>query len=435
MIRTLRNRIAPLTLLLLATVAATPVAAQAPGDIVSTDTRAWAAERLDTAETAFARGDLENAWRATEEAADAPTRFHGRGLANISARALGDGLYGRIFQLRKRIRTELGRQAEEAGLVYSQPGTRDGSEPWRWDSRDALTWYMGAPDPDAVSRLARSAPADRTLLLRMLGSISANEEGEIEYGVGRVGSGVAIGHEPLWDRYEPLPEELALQRRFEDEVIPAIVGRMQQEAETLLAEEQALYERPMTEMEKQASSGDWEAMAAAVTGVEAEAAPAPEVRIRLWRASDSQKLLREAREWHETLTVRVRVDGEVRMRRAIAVPVLERAKARADEMMAIGDDAGVPLTARAEAYDEAQDYYAIADDRERTDLAYQRRAALQPALDAYQAEREAALDKAREEMKGMAAEMEQSLKDMEKTEEEKKAFKEEADALEDELGF
>lgn len=435
MIHTLRHRIAPIAMLLLAAVTAAPVSAQAPEDIVSADTRAWAAERLDAAESALAAGDLETAWKATEAAADAPTRFHGRGLANVSARALGDALYGRIFQLRKSIRTELGRQAEEAGVVYSQPGTREVSEPWRRESRDALTWYMGAPDPDAVGRLARSAPADRTILLRMLGSISANDDGEIEYGVGRAGSGVAIGHEPLWDRYEPLPEELALQQRFEDEVIPIIVGRIQQEAERLLAEEQALYERPMTEMEKQGASGDWEAMAAAVTGVEAEETPAPEVQIRLWRARDSQKLLREAKEWHETLAVSVRVDGEVRMRRAVAVPVLERAKARADEMMAIGDDTGVPLTARAEAYDDAQDYYAIADDRGRADLAYQRRAALQPALEAYQAKREAAMDKAQEEMKGMAAEMEQSLQDMEKTEEEKKAFKEEADALEDELGF
>lgn len=434
MIHTLRHCIAPLALLLAAVMAA-PVAAQAPDDIVSAETRAWAAERLDAAESAFARGDLETAWKATEAAADAPTRFHGRGLANVSARALGDALYGRIFRLRKSIRTELGRQAEEAGLVYSQPGTREAREPWRWDSRDALTWYMGAPDPDAVRRLARSAPADRTILLRMLGSISANDEGEIEYGVGRVGSGVAIGHEPLWDRYAPLPEELALQQRFEDEVIPAIVGRMQQEAERLMAEERTLYERPMTEMEKQGTSGDWEAMAAAVTGVEAEETAPQEVRIRLWRASDSQKLLREAKEWHETLAIRVRVDGEVRMRRAVAVPVIERATARADEMMAIGDDTSVPLPVRADAYSDAQDYYAIADNQERTDLAYQKQVALEPELEAYRARREEALQEAQEEMKGMAAEMEQSLKDMEKTEEEKKSFKEEADALEDELGF
>jgi len=435
MIHPLGRHTVTLAALLLTASTMQPAAAQSPEDIVSADTRAWAAERLDQAEAALAAAELETAWNATEAAADAPTRFHGRGLANISARALGDPLYARIFRLRKGIRTELGRQAEEAGLVYSQPGWRENDRPWQWDSRDALTWYMGAPDPDAVSRLARSAPADRQILLRMLGSISANDEGDIEYGVGRVGSGVAIGHEPLWDRYEPLPEELALQRRFEEEVIPAIIGRMQQEAEKLLAEEQELYARPMTDMEKQGMSGDWEAMAAAVTGIEAEEKPAPEVQLRLWRARDSQKLLREAKEWHETLTVRVRVDGETRMRRAIAVPVIERARERADEMMAIGDDTDIPLAARAEAYDDAQDYYAIADDRAQTDLAYQRRAALQPALDAYQAEREAALEKAAEEGRNMAAEMEQAVKDMEKSDEEKEAFKEEADALEEELGF
>src|SRR6056297_2815214 len=171
------------------------------------------------------------------------------------------------------------------------------------------------------------------------------------------------------------------------------------------------------------------------SGVEAEEPPDPEVQLRLWRASDSQKLLREAKEWYETLTIRVRVDGETRIRRAVAVPVLEVATKRADEMMAIGDDTSVPLTVRADAYSDAQDYYAIADDQERTDLAYQKQVALEPELDAYRDKREAALKKAAEQGKGMAAEMERAVEDMEKTEEEKEAFKEEADALEDELGF
>jgi len=435
MTHSLRYTTTAMALLLTILITAAAPAAEAADDIVSADTRAWAAEKLDTAEAALQRGDMEAAWKATEAAADAPTDFHGRGLAIVSARALGDELYGRIYQLRNRIRTELGRKAEAEGVVYRRPGRRDERKPWEWENRDALAWYMEAPDPDALIRLARSAPADRQRLLRMFGSISTNDEGEIEYGVGRVGSGVEMGHEPLRDGYEPLPEELEMQRRFEEEVVPTIIGRMQEEADKLMAEEQALYERPMTDRERQATSGDWEAMAAAVAGVEAEATPDPEVQLRLWRSNDSKKLLREAKEWHEALTVRVRVDGETRIRRAVAVPVLEVAGSRADEMMAIGDDTGVPLTARADAYEEAQDYYAIADDRERTDLAYQRRSALQPALEAYQAKREAALDKAQEEMKSLGAQMEQSLKDMEKTEEEKESFKEEADALEDELGF
>lgn len=432
MTHSLRYTTTAMALLLMTATAST---AEAADDIVSADTRAWAAEKLDTAEAALQQGDMETAWKATEAAADAPTEFHGRGLAIVSARALGDELYGRIYQLRKSIRTRLGREAEAQGLVYGQPGAHEHDKPWESDYRDALGWYQGAPDADALIRLARTAPADRQILLRMLGSISANDEGEIEYGVGRVGSGISIGHEPLRGQYVPLPEEVAIQQRFEDEVIPAIIGRMQQEADELMAQEQALYERPMTDMEKQASSGDWESMAAAVTGVEAEEPPDPEVRLRLWRSGDSQKLLREAKEWYETLTVRVRVDGETRIRRAVAVPVLEVATKRADEMLAIGDDASVPLTARADAYRDAQDYYAIADDRERADLAYQKQVALQPELDAYREEREAALEKAAEEGRGMAAEMEQAVKDMEKTEEEKEAFKEEADALEDELGF
>jgi predicted RNA-binding protein Jag len=423
------------TAMALLLIIATASAAEAADDIVSADTRAWAAEKLDTAEAALQRGDMETAWKATEAAADAPTDFHGRGLALVSARALGDELYGRIYQLRKSIRTRLGREAEAQGLVYGQPGAHERDKPWEWDYRDALGWYQGAPDADALIRLARTAPADRHILLRMLGSISANDEGEIEYGVGRVGSGISVGHEPLRGQYVPLPEEVAIQQRFEDEVIPTIIGRMQQEADELMAEEQTLYDRPMTDMEKQASVGDWEAMAAAVAGVEAEEPPDPEVRLRLWRSGDSQKLLRQAKDWYETLTVRVRVDGETRIRRAVAVPVLEVATKRADELMAIGDDTSVPLTARADAYGDAQDYYAIADNRERTDLAYQKQVALQPELDAYREKREAALEKAAEEGRGMAAEMEKAVKDMEKTEEEKEAFKEEADALEDELGF
>ncbi|MEJ2604827.1 MAG: hypothetical protein P8172_16365, partial [Gammaproteobacteria bacterium] len=223
---------------------------QGAGDIVSAQTRAYAAGQLDQAEAAFARGDMEAAWKAVEAAAGAPTEFHGRGLANVSSRALGDELYGRIYDLRRRMRIEQGRKAEAEGLLYDRPQRND-REPWQPDNHSALGWYMAAPDPDGVLRLLREAPADRQVITGILGSTSVDDQGEIVYGVGRAGSGVEIGHEPLWDRYEPIAMEREIQKRFEDEVIPAVLARIRSEADRLLAEEQTLHDAPPTEMEQQ----------------------------------------------------------------------------------------------------------------------------------------------------------------------------------------
>ncbi|MEJ2604172.1 MAG: hypothetical protein P8172_12950 [Gammaproteobacteria bacterium] len=409
--------------------------AQDAGDIVSAQTRAYAAGQLDEAEAAFARGDMEAAWKGVEAAAGAPTEFHGRGLANISSRALGDELYGRIYDLRRRIRIAQGRQAESEGLVYERPQRND-RKPWQWDNHGALGWYMAAPDPDAILRLLREAPADRQIITGILGSTSVNDQGEIVYGVGRAGSGVEIGHEPLWDRYEPIPMERQLQQRFEDDVVPAVLARIRSEADRLLAEEQTLHDAPPTEMEQQvlSMSSGFAGVSEAVTGFREEQ-PTPEIQLLLSRADDSERLLEEARQWLQAISEVTRVNGDYGLRGGSAVPVVERAADRAEEMMAIGDDESVPILARDDAYEHAEDYYVIADDRDRAKLAYSRNAALQPEIDEYLARRNAAKDAAQEKFAGQAAAMEQAVKDMEKTEEEKKEFEEEADALEDELGF
>lgn len=429
-----RPRLLAISLTLTALAAGTAVA-QGGGDQVSAETRAYAAERLDRAEAALARDDIETAWKAVEEAARAPTEFHGRGLAVVSSRALGDELYGRIYDLRRRMRIVQGGKAEAEGLLYETPA-RDDRAPWRWGNHSALTWYMAAPDPDGVLRLLRKAPADREAITGIFGSTSVNDQGEIVYGVGRVGSGLGIAHEPLWDRYEPLPVERELQRRFEEEVIPAVLARIRAEADNLLAEEQALHDSPPTEMERQMLSmgAGFVDASEAVTGFREEQGD-PETQILLQRADDSKRLLKEAKQWLQSIIEVTEVDGDFGMRGGRALPVVQRAAARAGEMMAIGDDTSVPVLVRDDAYEQAEDYFVIADDRERAKLAYSRNSALQPQIDEYLARRNEAKDAAQEKFAEQAAEMEQAVEAMEKTEDEKKAFKEEADALEDELGF
>ncbi len=104
-------------------------------------------------------------------------------------------------------------------------------------------------------------------------------------------------------------------------------------------------------------------------------------------------------------------------------------------MMVSAETESYAFAVRDDFYDMAIRYYELAgaDGQRRAAEAAQR--VIQPQLQAEQQRREEALDAAADRMSDQAAKMEAAAEKMRKTEAEQEAFKEEADALEKELGF
>jgi hypothetical protein len=386
---------------------------------VTAETRSAAMDLLDEAEFALSSGDLVEAYRLVEEAAYVPTERHGDGLAVLSARTLGTEVYGRLFDLRYRVRTAMGKKAEEGGLIEGTvAGPRDRTADF--NSGNALQWYLDAANADELLRVIRTAPEDRRIF-EYLGSASYDDDGDATFTMGSIGS-YRYG-EPL-NGFEPLPRERAIEARFRNEVIPLYLERLRSIANGHLAREEAHFTSPLTDLEKQYSAENWQDIQEAVTGVEAEEQAPIEVRRKMMRTGDSKKILREAKAWFELM----------RDRSAMA-PLRARAAERGETFMAIGNDISMPVLTRSDAYDEAGDYFYIGDHKARSEAAGDLYMAMAPQIEAYEAKRNAMMEEAGERMRAEAELVEQSIEDMEKSEEEKAEFEEEANALEDELGF
>jgi len=109
-----------------------------------------------------------------------------------------------------------------------------------------------------------------------------------------------------------------------------------------------------------------------------------------------------------------------------------RAEERGIELLVRADDTSRSLRFRDSVYELAINYFDWCECRDKKSTAQAAREAIQPALAAEEAEREAQMEAATDRMRQDA---EQAMQDMQKTETEKKSFQEEADAMEAELGF
>jgi hypothetical protein len=384
------------------------VEARGPDPIVSAETLAEASALIDQAEAAAARGDLEQAYGLLQQARNTPYRNHSRGLASLSPRLMGDETFARLLEAQLATRTALGRQAEARGWVHvdrDPPGSS--YDPWQRNS--ALTWYLQALNADEVLRLVETLPEDPFRHGYVHGT-AANVVESWQYMA------------PLAPGYDYLPRERELRARFRDEVVPAIEARMRGFAARLLEEEAREFDKPMTDIERQYSTADMQALANQFTGLDDPIAD-PETVLPLTRARDSQERLREAAEW-----VRYLDEDAERL-------VRERAVDRGERMLAIARDELLPPTYRDEAYGEAEDYFYQVRARDRLEAARAAREDLRPALEAYQADRQTKMDAMEERLAADAEEIERAAEAMKKTEEEKRQFEEEADALEAELGF
>lgn len=222
-----------------------------------------------------------------------------------------------------------------------------------------------------------------------------------------------------------LPEEDAVANACR-----AAIGQLHQMAvrrhrESLAAEERA-FNRPPTEQELAAteSVSDAGAFASAIAGIEIDTMATKESMLMQRQVDESQNLLREARAWD------LERSGDIKSR-----PTSQRAGARGDILLARADDTQLGLRARDMLYRDAEQYFEFGGFSDKEAAASTAREAIQSALQAERNRQNQAVEKAAAEFEGKGEAVQKAVDDMQKTEAEQQSFKDEADALEAELGF
>jgi len=242
---------------------------------------------------------------------------------------------------------------------------------------------------------------------------------------------------PLYRTTERLADQLDGQREFGAFMLPEEI-RIEQNArgalatlrdyaagqvESALKAEAEAFRRPASDIEQQGMRGleSVQQLNSAMAGVDMVDPDADEEILISTRYRDSREQLRHARHY------------------AIGEPVESgkdasgvRAEQRGEQLMALASDEARSLPFRDSVYDMAIGYFDWCECAQARAAAQSARDAIQPALAAEEAEREAKLEAATSRMRQDA---EQALKDMQKSDAEKQSFKEEADAMEAELGF
>jgi hypothetical protein len=193
-----------------------------------------------------------------------------------------------------------------------------------------------------------------------------------------------------------------------------------------LAREQKEFNRPVTDQERDQADSLENAQNAlsAFVGSDVGSIGDKDELVVFKRASFSQESLRSARDWNvETYANRP------------SMPSSKRARKRGDAMLERGNDKGASLRLREAFYREAKQYYNFGGFEEASAQAESARASIQPGLEAERDRQDKALDRAGAQLEKDAEAIRQGAADMIKTDSEKESFDDEADAMEDELGF
>ena len=199
----------------------------------------------------------------------------------------------------------------------------------------------------------------------------------------------------------------------------------QEHRNALLAEENA-FVRLLTDQELAASDATENAqgLAKALTGVDVGATWDRDEIVLRKRARESQESLRLARVWNLELYDDLQ-----------SMPSSQRARQRGDEMLSRAKDTNSSLPLRDTLYKEAKRYYDFGGFKEASASAASAHKTIEPALRAERDRQEKLLDQAEARLNEKAESVRQAAEDMKKSASEKKRFKDEADAMEEELGF
>jgi hypothetical protein len=198
--------------------------------------------------------------------------------------------------------------------------------------------------------------------------------------------------------------------------------------ERALASEEKAFNRAATNQELAVGDamGDMGTFASAMAGVETDTVMAKEAIIISARVQESQEFLREARDWN------LEVNDSYPLQ---SLPSSQRAKKRGNLMLSKANDSQFSLSARDSFYRDAEQYFDFGGYDDQATTAASGRESMQPALQAERDRQEAVLEKTAAEWEGKREDMQKAVDDMQKSEAEQQSFKDEADALEAELGF
>jgi len=222
-----------------------------------------------------------------------------------------------------------------------------------------------------------------------------------------------------------LPEEAAIEHAAL-EAVNLIDSKARERSRQALAREAEGFYREPTQIEKDGAQRleNLAPLASSMAGIEFDAAEQTELQFARQRTRESREQLDVARGWAFSANSKNEQS-----------PANLRAAERGDEVLTWAGNKELSFTIRDEYYELALDYYNWCNCKDKAATAVAAKEAIQPQLLAEQARRQEQIDQAEERLKGQAEEMQHALDDMQKTDAEKKAFEEEADALEAELGF
>jgi hypothetical protein len=349
---------------------------------------------LETAEAALARGDTGSAEAALSDAFSAA--YRGGAETAVSIKCLGEGAARRWLDAQLELdRRKLG------GALADLPDRRVASE-------SALRLIAIDRGEDAlVERIRGLEPRRFSKAWFALEEIVRRLEADRSFGAFM------------------LPREETLER---------VAGRAMERLRPIadaghrdaLAREKRIFDGRETRRERDAAAAveSASALAEAFAGPGASL-PTDEATVAVQsRTRRSLEALHEARDWN--------LD---RSAERSSTPESIRARQRGDELLERAGGSNASLALQDACYGAAERYYDFGAQDERAKAAREKRLALEPALRAARAERERAADEAADRLRSEADAIQRSAEDMMKSESEKKAFEEEADALEDELGF
>jgi hypothetical protein len=357
------------------------------------DTPALIDEELDQAERALAARDAQNAGEHLERAVGHTMDVAGYSGA-LSVKCVGEPIYRRWFEDMQRL---IGLQAQ------------DDPQNTRAVVLAAL-WIAATGNGAGADSILTPVPTDHSRYRQARSALSGHIDAVAYYR--KTGAFVL----PVEDTMAKIAHQVVTN-------IDALATKM---ARTALAEEENSFHREFTQREKDAArqAEDGGQLISAIAGVDMDVTAQLDAGLKRSRVNESKALLREARGWN----LRPDVTGEQK-------PANIRAEQRGDEVLAWAENKELSYAIRDDYYRMALDYYTWGNWRDKAQAANTAKKAIQPQLQAEEARRREAAEKAQERMRGQAEEMQQAIDDMQKTEEEKKSFQDEADALEAELGF
>jgi gas vesicle protein len=222
-----------------------------------------------------------------------------------------------------------------------------------------------------------------------------------------------------------LPEEAAIERAAL-EAAKLIDAKARERSRQALAREVEVFYRDPTQIEMDGAQQleNLAPLASSMAGIEVDVAAQTEYQFARQRTRESREQLDVARGWAFSANSE---NGKS--------PANLRAAKRGDEVMTWADNEELSFTIRDQYYELALDYYNWCNCKDKAANAFATKEAIQPQLLAEQTRRQEQIDQAEERLKGQAKDMQRAIDDMQKTDAEKKAFEDEADALEAELGF